>query len=228
MRAARISRVAGVAVAVALAAGWGRDAHGSSADELVREAEEHERANEDDIAARRYTDALSVDATNQNAWLGLGALRLRIGEIAEAERVYAAALAHVPTLLRAMEGRARCLWALGRHTEAEAELREYADAADDPAAYRLLAGWFGADGRVPAQLATWRRMFARATGRNDAAEAAEARVMVRALVAVVGAADPAASPATVARAATRATVDPTRSELARIARDPWFTRPRSP
>ena len=215
-------RLAGVlAVGMALVAARGRDAHGSSADELVREAQEHEHQNEDDVAARRYTDALAMDVTNQSAWLGLGALRLRIGEIAEAERVYASALAHVPTLLLAMDGRARCLWALGRHTEAEATLREYAEAADDAVAYRLLAGWFGADGRLPAQLATWRKLLARARAseRNETADAAEARVMVRALVAVVGDADPASSPAA---------PDPTRSELARIARDASVTRPRSP
>jgi tetratricopeptide (TPR) repeat protein len=226
-----IARIAGIAVAMAVLAAPGHDARGSSADELVRQAQAHERDNEDDVAARRYTEALSVDATNENAWLGLGALRFRIGEIAEAERVYAAALARVPTLLRAMDGRARCLWALGRHTEAEASLRGYADAADDPAAYRLLAGWFAADRRLPAQLATWRRLLARATERHDAAETAEARVMVRALVAVVGAADPAAWPAAVDRGASSAAVDATRSELARIARDPGEgnpTRPRSP
>jgi tetratricopeptide (TPR) repeat protein len=212
-RATRISRVAGVAVAMGLVAAAGRDARASSADELVREAQEHERANEDDVAARRYTEALAIDSGNQSAWLGLGALRFRIGEIAEAERVYAAALAHVPGLRRALEGRARSLWALGRHAEAEASLREYADAADDTAAYRLLAGWFGTDGRLPAQLATWRRILARADEHGDPAETADARVMVRALVAVVGAADPAASPAA---------VDPTRIELARIAREPGF------
>lgn len=215
MRLARLAWV--LAVAMTLVAARGGDARGSSADELVREAQEHERQNEDDVAARRYTEALATDVTNQSAWLGLGALRFRIGEVAEAERVYASALAHVPTLSRAREGRARCLWALGRHAEAEAALYDYAEAADDAVAYRLLAGWFGTDGRLPAQLATWRKMLARAEERHDAADATEASVMVRALVAIVGEADPASSPAA---------PDPTRRELARIARE--VTRPRSP
>jgi tetratricopeptide (TPR) repeat protein len=180
----------------------------SSADELVRQARAHEVAHEDDVALRRYTEALTVDRTSADAWLGLGALRMKVGEPAEAERVYDTALAQVPTLRLALQGRARARWALGRHAEAEEDLEAYADLEGSASALRELAGWFGADGRAPAQLATWRRLLAAARGVEDAPLEQEARRMVRALVIVVDGSDPAASP-----------VDPgaTRRALARIA-----------
>jgi tetratricopeptide (TPR) repeat protein len=180
----------------------------SSADELVRQAHAHEAAHEDDVALRRYTDALGVDRTSADAWLGLGALRLKLGEADEAERVYDTALAEVPTLRLALEGRGRARWSLGRHAEAEQDLETYVSGSDDAAALRELAAWFGIDGRTPAQLATWRRLLVLARRGDDAAFEREARNMVRALVILVDGADPAASPAV---------PDATRRSLARIA-----------
>ncbi|HEX3344738.1 MAG TPA: tetratricopeptide repeat protein, partial [Polyangiaceae bacterium] len=89
-----------------------------SSDELVRQARAHEAAHEDDVAVRRYMEALDADATAEDAWLGLGALRMRLGEAAEAERVYDAALQRVPLLRRAVAGRAHALWAQGKHVQA--------------------------------------------------------------------------------------------------------------
>ena len=83
-----------------------RAAHASSADDLVAQAHEHEAANDDAVAVRRYTEALSIDATHPAAWLGLGALQMRLGDAGEAERVYAAALERVPLLRAALRGRA--------------------------------------------------------------------------------------------------------------------------
>jgi tetratricopeptide (TPR) repeat protein len=180
----------------------------SSADELVRQARAHEAAHEDDVALRRYTDALAEDGTNEGAWLGLGALRMKVGEPAEAERVYDAALARVPQMRLALLGRARARWTLGRHTEAEDDLGNYAATESDAAAFRELAGWYGEDGRAPAQLATWRRLLAIARDADDAPLEREARKMVRALVIVVDGSDPAASPVD---------PDPARRALARIA-----------
>jgi tetratricopeptide (TPR) repeat protein len=166
-----------------------------SSDELVRQAQAHEAAHEDDVAVRRYMEALELDPATEDAWLGLGALRLRLGEPAEAERVYDAALARVPLLHRAVEGRARARWAQGRHAQAEADLEAYATAEGDAAALRQLASWYGSDGRTPAQLATWRRLLAMAVQSGDAAAEREARRMVRALVILTDSADPVASPA---------------------------------
>jgi tetratricopeptide (TPR) repeat protein len=180
-----------------------------SSDELVRQARAHEAAHEDDVAVRRYMEALELDATAEDAWLGLGALRLRMGEPVEAERVYDAALERVPLLRRAVAGRAHARWAQGNHAQAEADLEAYAVAEADTAALRELASWYGSDGRSPAQLATWRRLLAMATEARDAASEAEARRMVRALVILTDGADPASSPSQ---------PDATRRGLAQIAR----------
>jgi len=183
-----------VAATVGLAAG--STAASSSGDELVRQARQHEAEHDDDVAVRRYTEALTLDPTSVEAWLGLGALRLRLGEAAEAERVYQAALDRMPSLHLALAGRAHARWALGRHTEAETDLETYAGLEGDVAALHELAEWFAADGRTPAQLATWRRLHDIARTAGDEAGEHEARTMVRALVILVDGGDPAASPIT--------------------------------
>jgi tetratricopeptide (TPR) repeat protein len=177
--------------------------------ELVREGRVHEAAHEDDAAARRYTEALQIDPANADAYLGLGQVRLRMGEPREAERVYTVALEHLPQLHKAREGRAHARWSLGHHDEAEQDLEAYAVEDSDPSGFRDLAGWYGEDGRAPAQLATWRRLLALSAQMGDVALSREARLMVRALQIVVGPADPASAPLQ---------DDATRKALARIAR----------
>jgi tetratricopeptide (TPR) repeat protein len=197
------------AVAIGMAIGVGAPAYASSsADELVRQARSHEAAHEEDVAARRYTEALTIDPLHAEAWMGLGDLRVKLGEAAEAERVYSAAIERIPSLWVARSRRAHVRWGLGRHAEAEGDLEAYADAEDDPGAYRELAGWFGGDGRIPAQLAAWRHLLSMATHAADAPAAKEAERMVRALVVLADGADPAASPTD---------TDETRRGLARMA-----------
>jgi len=159
------------------------------------------------LATRRYMEALSIDSLSADAWLGLAELRLRTGEASEAERVYTAALARLPLLTEALRGRAHARWTAGRHVEAEADLQAYAETSGDPRAYRELADWFGADGRTPAQLATWRGLLA--TGVLSEPASNEARRMVKALMILVDGADPVGSPLD---------PEPTRLALARIAR----------
>ena len=181
----------------------------SSAEELVRQARAHEAAREDDIAVRRYMEALAIEPRSEDAWMGLASLRMKLGDLAECERVYSSALDRVPTLHGALEGRARARWAMGRHAEAETDLDAFATLEQNAAALRELAEWYGFDGRTPAQLATWRRLLAMAVERVDHASEREARLMVRALVMVVDGADPASSPTA---------PDATRRALAAIAR----------
>jgi len=180
----------------------------SSADELVRQARTHEAAHDEDVAVRRYMEALEIDPLNEDAWMGLGALRLRLGDGAEAERVYEAALQRVPTLHRAIQGRARARWAQGkgRHADAQSDLEAYVSLEADAEALRELSTWYAADGRTPAQLSVWRRLLVLAT---DDAALKEARRMVRALVILVDKADPASSPVL---------PDPSRRAMAVIAR----------
>jgi tetratricopeptide (TPR) repeat protein len=166
----------------------------ASAAELVRQAREHEARQDDLVALRRYTDALALDPTLGEAYLGLGALRLRHGDPREAVRVYDVALSHLPALTRALVGRAEANWALGFRPEAEADLETYARSAADPGALRELAGWYAQESQAPAELATWRRIHALAEVIGDAALEHEARTMVRALQILVGGADPVSKP----------------------------------
>ena len=179
-----------------------------SALELLREAREHEARQDDLVALRRYTEALALDPTLGDAYLGLAALRLRRGDAREAERVYGIALSHLPSFGAALVGRAEARWALGYRAEAELDLETYARNAEDPGALRELAGWYAQEAQAPAQLATWRRIHSLAATRSDAALEHEARTMARALQILVGGADPATRPPV---------TDPVRRGIARMA-----------
>jgi hypothetical protein len=185
------SLLAAVAAAVTILAS-AAPARAGTALELVRIAQAHEQASQDDIAVDRYMDALAIDSTCEEAYLGLGGLRERRGDLREAERVYSVALEHVPSLRLARVARARLRRARGANAAAAEDMLTGAE--DDVAALRTLASWYGEDGQAPAQLAVWRRLMARAEATQDASLRREARTMVRALLILVGSADPAAYP----------------------------------
>lgn len=190
-----LSHAALGALAALAVASFSISAGASSSSELVREAREHELAHQDEVAVRRYTEALALDPTCEAAYLGLADLRTRHGDLREAERVYSMALEHAPQLRVALVGRARVRRALGAVREADVDLDLYTTDMDDLAALRELAAWYGAEGRVPAELASWRRLYAAAlrTG-SDPGLTREARATVRALQILVGPADPVVSP----------------------------------
>jgi tetratricopeptide (TPR) repeat protein len=188
--------------------GAGAPAGLPSAVELVREAREHESRQDDFVAIRRYSEAISLDPMLGDAYLGLGALRLRRGDPREAERVYQVALNRLPSLGPALVGRAEARWALGDRANAEADLEAYARGNDDPGALRELAGWYAQESQAPAELAVWRRIHSLAAAHGDGALEHEARTMVRALQILVGGADPATKPIG---------VDPIRRGIARVA-----------
>src|SRR5262245_19998769 len=123
------------------------EASASSALELVRLARVHERAREEDLALRRYTEALALDPTCEEAYLGLGSLRARRGDLHEAERVYSVALERLPQLRAARTARAYLRRALGAREDAVDDLLAAAD--DDISGLRVLASWYGEDGQVP-------------------------------------------------------------------------------
>lgn len=171
---------------------WPKVAEASGALDLVESARQHERAHEEEVALRRYSDALSLDPSCEPAYLGLGALRARRGDLREAERVYSVALEHRPDSKASRIARAFVRRALGANDDAIADL--FAD-GESVESLRTLARWRGEDGQVPAQLAAWRRMALLADASHDANLSREARAMVKALVLLVGPADPAAAPA---------------------------------
>lgn len=194
-------RAALASVVIAMSMATSGAASGSSALELVRAARAHEAAKDEDLAVRRYMEALALDPICDEAYLGLGSLRARQGNLREAERVYSLALEHLPALRAARLGRAYVRRALGARAEAVDDSLMGGD--EDPAAMRVLAGWYGEEGQTPAQLSVWRRIAARAEATADAVLLHEARTTVRALLILVGPADPAAAPATEDRGVRR-------------------------
>lgn len=168
-------------------------AKAGSADELLASARRLEAAHEEELAARRYNEALALDGSLAEAWLALGALRTRQGDHREAERVYAVCVARLPGLQAARSAHAEALHALGRMDEAVQEIEMLARAV--PRERRRVAAWYSEEGRYPAALATWRLVLARAVVDHDDETVAEARAMVRALVLVSKPVDPAAYPA---------------------------------
>src|SRR4051812_26586856 len=117
-------------LAFALSLAVASPAYASSALELVRAARAHEAAKEDDLAVRRYMDALAVDPTCEEAYLGLGSLRARRGDLREAERVYSMAIEHLPALRAARLGRAYVRRTMGARAEAIDDLLTGGD--EDP------------------------------------------------------------------------------------------------
>lgn len=179
------------AAAFVLMVGAARPASASTALDLVQIAKGYEASHQDEIALRRYMDALDVDPVCAEAYLGLGSLRARRGDLREAERVYNVALEHLPGLTQARLARAHVRRALGATDDA---IDDLFGSTDELVALRTIATWYGEDGKTPAQLATWRRILARAESLQLAPLVKEARTMVRALVILVGPADPAAAP----------------------------------
>jgi tetratricopeptide (TPR) repeat protein len=211
MRARHVARA--LTLAAMLEAGA---AGASSASELVRMARAHESAHEDDVALRRYMEALTLDPTCEDAYLGLGALRVRQGDLREADRVYSVGIERLPQVRDAIAARARVRRALGFRREAVSDLM--ASTTDEVAALRTVALWHGQDGQTPAQLAVWRRLAAIADATGDVALAREARTMVQALVLLVGPADPVAAPPVSDDGAGAAKALGIRGVLAQIAR----------
>ena len=173
-----------------------------AAEELVREARVHESAHEDDLALRRYAEALTLDPTLADAYLGLGALRLRLGDARESERVFQTALSHLPGLSVARLGRGRARRALGATSDAEADLETYTTETEDEQALRELGRWYAEEGRPLAQLAVWRRLLRLAERGANAAFRKEARLTVHALEFIVATADPVREPAGGAQASS--------------------------
>ncbi len=176
-----------------------RVAVASSCEELVRSARAHESTGESDVALRQYNEAVTLDATCAAAWLGLGDLRAKTGDAAEAERVYNTALLHVPALQTAIAGRARARWRLGRAEEAAEDMRAFAERAAPSNPRAALAGlvelasWYASLHQAPAELACWRRIASLAHAVDGALET-RARTTSEALAIVVGPADPVTHP----------------------------------
>lgn len=103
------------------------------------------------VAARIFERTVSLRPDDFRSLIMLAKLREALGNHAGAESVYAAALrriedqlAQTPEDLRALNGRARCLWALGQRDEALALMRALSN-RPDPMNYYLACAlaWAG-------------------------------------------------------------------------------------
>src|SRR3954466_3072698 len=81
-------------------------ASGEGASELTRQGLEHAHEGNDDLAVRRFVEALSLEAHHGPAYLALAAARERAGDLEEAARTYDLAIEHVPGFAAAYRARA--------------------------------------------------------------------------------------------------------------------------
>jgi len=155
-------------------------------------AHAREQANEDDIAVRRYMEAVSIDPRCRDAYLGLAALRERQGDYVEASKVYTVALTNIPQFKEAFVGRAKMHHALHATWLAAEDIEKLVPY--DRSVLRTLADWYGEDGHFIAQLAVWRRILLYARAEDAAQLASEAETWIRALEYAVKPADPVRFP----------------------------------
>ncbi|HEX9295676.1 MAG TPA: tetratricopeptide repeat protein [Polyangiaceae bacterium] len=178
-----------VSAARADSGGWGS----STAQELTRQGREHVKNGHDELAARRFAEAVQIDPTYGPAYLELAAVRERSGDLREAERTYDVAIGRVPDFAGALRARAALLHRLGEGGREIADLEAAARLTDTPDVFRELAQGHVADGAWPAALATWRKIQALAEKVGDEQLAREANTQIRGLVVLCGELDPVAS-----------------------------------
>lgn len=164
---------------------WGR----SAARELLRRGLEHARRGDTALALADLNEATRFDPSFGEAFVELGRLRERTGDLAEAERVYDTA-ARLPSVrAEALSGRARVAKALGHDAEAFRALEAAVELEPERRRLELLAEWYVEKRAWPAALVAWRRVLSSYDG-EPGAERERARVRVQALVLLAAEADP--------------------------------------
>src|SRR5260221_6630083 len=83
------------------------DGIGSAAALVVSQGEARESAGDELTALKRYSDALAIDPSFEDAYLALGTLRAKRGELVEADQVFSTGLLHRPTSAALLLGRAK-------------------------------------------------------------------------------------------------------------------------
>lgn len=163
----------------------------AQAAELTRQGQDHAAHSDRDTAARRFLDAIAMDATYGPAYLALGALEESTGDPREAERAYSLGIDHVAGFADGLIARGRLRARQRRVAEALGDL-EAASALrpEDTGVLRELEGAYVSIDAFPAALRAARRIAEIADAQGDAAAAKAARVTVRALSLIVGDLDP--------------------------------------
>lgn len=173
---------------------WAADPRvGGSAAELVRQGRERAEQGDAEVALHRFAEAVQLDPTYGPAYLELGSMRERLGDLREAERTYTVAIEHVPQFVAAFRARATVLARLGQPERELADLETVAKIAEEADAFRALAQRYAEDRAWPAALAVWRRAAVVAETNGDESFAREAAVQMRALVVLCAELDPVAA-----------------------------------
>jgi tetratricopeptide (TPR) repeat protein len=177
---------------------------GSMADELTRQGREHARRGDEQVAIRRFVEAIQLDPAYGPAYLELAAARERTGDFTEAERTYGVAIERVTGFAAAFRARAALHGRLGRGEEQLADLEMAARLSETPDVLRDLAQKYVEARAWPAALAVYRRSGALAEKRGDERAMRDASLHVRALSILAAELDPvsfgASSPNWVRRA----------------------------
>jgi tetratricopeptide (TPR) repeat protein len=163
-----------------------------AAAELTRQGKDHVVRGNEELAVRRFVEAIEIDPTFGPAYLELGAARERAGDFAEAERTYNVAIEHVPQFLLAFSARAALLHRMGRLDRELSDLETIVRLAESADVLRDLARRYVEDRAWPAALATWRRMLALEEKLGDERAQREATIQIRALVILCAELDPVA------------------------------------
>lgn len=195
MRRSRLLALQVSAVVSVVALVFAGEARASSVDELIASAERQIAQGNEDVALRRYTDAVTLDRSCERCYLGLGALREKRGDFPEALRVYTVGLANRAEGAKLRIARAGALWRVGQREEAVKELEEAAARGGGVDALRALAARYRELKRVPAELAVVRRIARIAERDGNEALKQEMSVLAAALSLVAASLDPVGQPA---------------------------------
>lgn len=180
-----------------------------AAERLVERARLHEARQQSERALVAYTEALQMDTTYAPAWLGLGRLRARRGDLAEADRVLSQA-ARLPEIAAdALTERARVRRRLGQLADAQHDLESALTIEPTLERARELSSWYVERRAWLPALQLWRRLDAELEQRGASDDRDEARLHIRALMVLADDTDPVASGAEAS--------DWVRRSLARIA-----------
>lgn len=205
-----------VAVLLLLAVPPVSAAPAGSATLLVSQGKQKEADGDELAAIKRYSDAIAIDPSNEEAYLALGALRTKRNELGEAEAVYDVATIRVPASRAVFFHRGHVRRLRGRSADARLDLRRAwllegtSSSLEELAIVRELITIAHEQREPAAELLGWRRVLSIARGRGDAALTKEASVQARALAMFVGEIDPV----TLGRTST----EPFRKSLASVAR----------
>jgi len=161
----------------------------------LERARELERRGDIAQALSEYTASLAGDSTLGEAYLGLGALRERMGDAREAELVYSEGVRLGDRPVRSLVQRSRLYRALGHSQEALRDLEAAVSLEPNREALEELAHRYVEVHAFSAALFTFRRILVSAQDSGDNAGLETARLEVRALRMLAAETDPTTEPA---------------------------------